>query len=192
MRLDTLPSMKEAAALDVDGIDRSPIVDVNAANSIDNRLTKLLEYLAAQHPEEDWSRYLAHHKPKWSQIAISGHSGGGGFAAIIAKLRVVARVVLFGSVTDSVGTQSVPWVATHLTPSDCYYGLAHDRDSFFPPIRASWICLGMAGFGPAVAPETSEPPYGFSPMALPHVPPPGGVVGHHAPGSGSQDAKRPL
>src|SRR2546426_7702117 len=36
MRLDTLPSMKEAAALDVDGIDRSPIVDVNAANSIDN------------------------------------------------------------------------------------------------------------------------------------------------------------
>src|SRR2546425_830149 len=77
MRLDTLPSMKEAAALDVDGIDRSPIVDVNAANSIDNRLTKLLEYLAAQQPEEDWSRYLAHHKPKWSQIAISGHSGRG-------------------------------------------------------------------------------------------------------------------
>src|SRR3989442_6311238 len=75
MRLDTLPSMKEAAALDVDGIDRSPFVDVTAANSIDNRLTKLLEYLAAQQPEEDWSRYLAHHKPKWSQIAISAHSG---------------------------------------------------------------------------------------------------------------------
>src|SRR2546426_11394185 len=77
MRLDTLPSMKEAAALDVDGIDRSPIVQVNPANGIDNRLTKLLEYLAAQQPEEDWSRYLAHHKPKWSQIAISGHSGRG-------------------------------------------------------------------------------------------------------------------
>src|SRR3989449_235134 len=71
------PSKKEAAALDVDGTDRSPFVDVTAANSIDNRLTKLLEYLAAQQPEEDWSRYLAHHKPKWSQIAISGHSGRG-------------------------------------------------------------------------------------------------------------------
>src|SRR5204863_1646379 len=41
----------ENARLEVmDGIDRSPIVDVNAANSIDNRLTKLLEYLAAQYP----------------------------------------------------------------------------------------------------------------------------------------------
>ncbi len=72
MRLDTLPSMKEAAALDVDGIDRSPIVDVNAANSIDNRLTKLLEYLAAQHPEEDWSRYLAHHNLPAAWFAPGG------------------------------------------------------------------------------------------------------------------------
>src|SRR2546426_11707926 len=106
---------------------------------------------------------------------------------MIAKLRVVAGVVLFGSVTDSVGTQSVPWVATHLTPSDRYYGLAHDRDSFFPPIRASWISLGMAGFRPAVGPETSEPPYGFSHMLVTEVLPPGGVVGHNTPGSVSHD-----
>src|SRR2546422_2782256 len=39
--------------------------------------TTLFRSLAAQQPEEDWSRYLAHHKPKWSQIAISGHSGRG-------------------------------------------------------------------------------------------------------------------
>ena len=176
----------------VDGIDRSPIVDVNVANSIDNRLTKLLEYLAAQYPEEDRSRFLAHHKPKWSQIAISGHSGGGGFAAMIAKHRVVARVVLFAAVTDSVGTQSVPWVATHLTPSDRYYGLAHDRDSFFRPIRASWDSLGMAALGPAVAPETSEPPYGFSHMLVTDVLPHGGFVGNNARGSVSNDANTPL
>jgi len=111
---------------------------------------------------------------------------------MIAKLRVVARVVLLGSVTDSVGTQSVPWVATHLTPSDRYYGLAHDRDSFFPPIRASWISLGMAGFGPAVAPETSEPPYGFSHMLVTDVLPHGGFVGNNARGSVSNDANAPL
>ena len=176
----------------VEGIDRSPIVDVNAANSIDNRLTKLLEYLAAQYPDEDWSRFLAHDKPKWSQIAISGHSGGGGFAAMIAKVRVVARVVLFAAVTDSIGTQSVPWVTTHQTPSDRYYGLAHDRDSFFRPIRASWDSLGMAALGPAVAPETSEPPYDLTHMLVTDVLPRGGFVGNNARGSVSNDANTPL
>jgi len=176
----------------VDGIDRSPIVDVNPANSIDNRLTKLLEYLAAQYPGEGWSRFLAHDRPKWSQIAISGHSGGGGFAAMIAKLRVVARVVLFAAVTDSIGAQSVPWVASHMTPSERYYGLAHDRDSFFRPIRASWDSLGIAGFGPAVAPEISEPPYGVTHMLVTDVLPRGGFVGNNARGSVSNDANTPL
>jgi len=183
----------ENARLEVmDGIDRSPIVDVNAANSIDNRLTKLLEYLAAQYPDEGWSRFLAHDKPKWSQIAISGHSGGGGFAAMIAKVRVVARVVLFAAVTDSIGTQSVPWVTTHQTPSDRYYGLAHDRDSFFRPIRASWDSLGMAAFGGAVPPETSEPPYGLTHMLVTDLLPRGGFVGNNARGSVSNDANTPL
>src|SRR5438309_7952738 len=36
----------------IDGIDRNGVVDVNLANSIDNRLTKLLQYLARQHPDE--------------------------------------------------------------------------------------------------------------------------------------------
>src|SRR5438132_1456910 len=183
----------ENARLEVmDGIDRSPIVDVNAANSIDNRLTKLLEYLAAQYPDEGWSRFLAHDKPKWSQIAISGHSGGGGFAAMIAKVRVVARVVLFAAVTDSIGTQSVPWVTTHQTPSDRYYGLAHDRDSFFRPIRASWDSLGMAASGGAVPPETSEPPYGLTHMLVTDLLPRGGFVGNNARGSVSNDANTPL
>src|SRR3989475_5698706 len=35
----------------IDGIDRSPWVDVNEANGIQNRLTRLLQYLVAQYPE---------------------------------------------------------------------------------------------------------------------------------------------
>src|SRR5256712_8725084 len=75
----------------IDWIHPSPWVDVNVANSIDNRLTKLLQYLAQQYPDEEWGRFLAHDKPKWSQIAVSGHSQGGGHAAMIAKIRLVAR-----------------------------------------------------------------------------------------------------
>ena len=178
----------------LDGIDRSPVVDVNEPNSIDNRLTKLLEYLSARYPEEGWSRFLAHAKPKWSRIAVSGHSQGGGQAAMIAKLRVVARVVMFSSVPDKGHTTlAIPWVATHVTPAARYWGLAHDRDPAFPPIRANWDSLGMDAFGAAVAPETSEPPYDFTHMLVTDLVPQGGSFsGTHAHGSTAFDTDTPL
>ena len=176
----------------LDGVDRSPFVNVNQANSIVNRLTKLLQFLADSFPDQGWSRFLAGDEPKWSQIAISGHSQGGGQAAMVAKLHVVARVVLFSSVADSVGRQAPSWVATHVTPADRYWGLAHDRDGFFRPIRAGWDSIGMAAFGPAVAPETSAPPYGFTHMLVTDLVPQGGFVGTNAHGSPSNDVKTPL
>src|SRR6058998_2295581 len=42
----------------IDGIDRVAFLDVNAANSIDNRLTKLLQYLTLHYPDEGWDRFL--------------------------------------------------------------------------------------------------------------------------------------
>jgi hypothetical protein len=176
----------------IDGVDRSPLVDVNAANSIDNRLTKLLQYLTAQFPDEGWDRFLiSGREPKWSQIAVSGHSQGGGHAAMIAKIRLVARVVMFSAVTDSLGGAAVPWVATHVTPSDRYWGLDHDLDEQFRSIRASWDSLGLAAFGPAAAPETDEPPYGFSHMLVTHYLPLRGP-GRAAHGSSCVDANTPL
>src|SRR5436190_24329072 len=56
---------------------------------------------------------------------------------------LVARVVLFAAVTDSIGTQSVPWVASHMTPSDRYYGLEIGRASCRErvKIREGAVCL---------------------------------------------------
>lgn len=176
----------------IDGVDRSPLVNVNAANSIDNRLSKLLQYLAAQYPAEGWDRFLiAGDTPKWSQIAVSGHSQGGGHAAMIAKFRLVARVVMFSAVTDSLEGASVPWVAIHITPSDRYYGLDHELDEQFRGIRASWDSLGMAAFGPAAAPESEPAPYGFSHMLVTHYLPLRGA-GRAAHGASSTDANTPL
>ena len=125
----------------IDGIDRVAFLNVSVANSIDNRLTKLLQYLALQYPDEGWDRFLLRDKPKWSQIAVSGHSQGGGNAAMIAKIRLVARVVLFSSVTDSIQTEAPSWVATHVTPVERYYGIAHDRDGFYRPISAPFSSI---------------------------------------------------
>ena len=43
----------------ITGVDTSPLVDVNAANSIVNRLEKLLSYLGAYYPKEGWGQYLS-------------------------------------------------------------------------------------------------------------------------------------
>jgi pimeloyl-ACP methyl ester carboxylesterase len=139
------------------GID-SPIVDVNQPNSIINRLTKLLQYLDANDPTEGWAEFLAHGAPKWSKIAVGGHSQGGSAAVMIAKYHVVDRVVMISAVTDTASD----WVLTHVTPSARYWGLAHEEEFFLPEILASWASLGITAFGPVVTVETSSPPYGFT------------------------------
>jgi len=176
----------------IDGIDRVAFLDVNAANSIDNRLTKLLQYLVRQYPDEGWDRFLLRDQPKWSQIAVGGHSQGGGNAAVIAKIRLVARVVLFSSVTDSIHAEAPSWVSTHVTPVERYYGIAHDRDGFYRPIRAGWDSLGLGVFGAPEMPETSSPPYGGTHTLVTDLTPQGGFVGTNAHGAPSNDLNTPL
>src|SRR5438128_2998093 len=176
----------------IDGIDRVAFMDVNVANSIDNRLTKLLQYLTLHYPDEGWDRFLLRDKPKWSQIAVSGHSGGGGNAAMIAKIRLVARVVLFSSVTDSMHAEAPSWLATHLTPVERYYGIAHDRDVFYRPIRAGWDSLGLRVFGAPATPETSSPPYDGTHTFVTDLTPQGGFVDNNAHGVPSNDLNTPL
>jgi len=112
---------------------------------------------------------------------------------MIAKIRLVARVVLFSSVTDSIQTEAPSWVATHVTPVERYYGIAHDRDGFYRPIRAAWDSLGLDVFGGPAMPETSSPPYDGTHMLVTDlVPRPNGFVGTNAHGSPSNDLNTPL
>src|SRR3989441_7968643 len=77
----------QSARLDIiDGGDRSLSIpelvqagfDISGPNSIDTRLTKLLEYLYAGHPAEGWSRFLANGTLQYPRIAVGGDSQGGG------------------------------------------------------------------------------------------------------------------
>ena len=187
----------ENARLEIlDGVDRTSDdrIKVDAANSIENRLTKLLQRLVELFPDEGWSHFLTHDgEPKWSHIAVSGHSQGGGEAAMIAKLRKVDRVVLLSSVPDNVPGFGAPtWEVTHATASERYWGLAHSHDSAFNPIRASWTALGMDAFGPAVIPEIIEVPYNFTHMLVTGLMPRGGLVNRNDHNSTAIDIFTPL
>jgi hypothetical protein len=172
----------------IDGVDRPPLGTVVAtpANGIDNRLTKLLQYLDANFPGEEWVRFLDGDDPKWSEITISGHSLGAGEAVLIGLLRRVHRVVAFAGWADA----RHGWVklaSPAPTPAERFFALIHQRDTFFPrtcyaykppeapdPLQPSLAPFGLGlvaacpwpGFGnptdtanPLLA-ENATPPYG--------------------------------
>lgn len=167
----------------ITGEPQTGFVSVNRANSIDNRLTKLLEYLDRVFPGEAWSQFLDDDgNVKWNKIVVAGHSQGAGHAAMIAKLRTVHRVVMLSGITDGVGLQAAQWVTIGATPATRYYGLAHAKDAQFIGYDfANWAALGLDEFGPATAPEISAPPYDGSHMLVTDVLPQTGSYAAPAP-----------
>ena len=79
---------RDARSEILDGFDSSTVVNVNRANSIENRLNKLLVHLAATDPAGNWEKFIdgsgSEPQPKWSETMIAGSSLGAGQAAMIA------------------------------------------------------------------------------------------------------------
>lgn len=93
----------------LDGTDRTPLVDVNRANSAENRIIKLLIYLRSQYPNDNWGQFLIDDSTiNWSKIIVSGHSQGGGHAGILGRYHSVARVVMFAAMDYNGPTIRLP------------------------------------------------------------------------------------
>jgi len=76
-------------------------VDVNALNSINTRLLKLLLYLTTNNPGHNWDDYLLDSETvDWSKVIISGHSQGSGHACYIGKSKLVERILMFSGPND--------------------------------------------------------------------------------------------
>jgi hypothetical protein len=148
----------------IDGTDRSSLVSVSAANSIVNRLTKLLLYLDSAYPTEGWGQFLAAGQPNWPLIAMSGHSQGAGHAAVLGKYYGLDRVLMFAAPGDSNSNGIAPWQnRAHVTPTAGYFGFNHLRDAW--PIKlAVWTLLGLGDFGATATVDGQAAPYGGSHM----------------------------
>jgi hypothetical protein len=152
-----------------DGIDRTPLISITRANSIENRLIKLLVYLSSRFPDDGWEQYLGDDGTiEWSSIVVSGHSQGGGHAAIIGRYHLVARVVMLAAM-DYNGREMRPanWIAVpastpNATPAERFYGFSHQRDdavNFAILSTQVWPAFGMNAFGPVVNVDTIAPPF---------------------------------
>jgi hypothetical protein len=177
----------------LDGIDRSDLATVTPANSIDNRLAKLLVYLKDQFPGEGWAKFLRSGEPKWEKITVSGQSQGAGQAALIGKLRRVARVVLFSGPPDARVPEEVDqWISIGETPAADYFALFHHQDNFGAGIRANLRALELESFGAAVFAELSQPPYGGAHIITTDLRPTLGTAAPNPHQSSARDNNTPL
>lgn len=173
----TDPDCHEKVRFEIlEGVDTSelPEVDISAANSIRNRLAKLLLYLSTAYPSEGWDQYLDGGDPAWDRIAVAGHSQGGGHSAFIAKQYEVWRVVMFAGGADIfIGKPDpfAPWLAQHVTPASRYWGFVHQEDAA-PVFVGAWAIFGMPEYGPPREVESLPSPYLMTHELITSAPPP--------------------
>ncbi len=154
----------------IDGTNRTNLVNVDRANSIENRMIKLLIYLRNQFPNDNWGQFLIDDSSiDWSRIVISGHSQGGGHAGIIGRYHPVVRVVMFSAQDFNVASDSLAnWIALpNTTPNASlpskFWGFIHQRDeliNFNTISTRTWPAYGMPQFGAVVNVDGNSPPYG--------------------------------
>jgi hypothetical protein len=160
LQYDNYPALLQICARDPDlscaanfhqrriyGENVTDAIDDTPAESIVNRLAKLLQYLDARHPGEGWGGYLKNGKPAWNRIAVAGHSQGATMAAFIAKRETLARVVLLSGPADSTipERQLAPWLSWRSeTPIDRWYAMYHARERRADVLQRAAEALGIA------------------------------------------------
>ena len=147
----------------LDGVQRSAHLTTTPPNGIENRLLKLLRYLATTFPSEGWDRYLDGGAVRWPAVIATGHSQGGGMAAILGKVHPLARVAMLSAPVDTIGGYggtSPAWVGkAGATPADRYYGFAHMKDQYWQGEQKNWAALTLTQFGPIVNVGGAAAPY---------------------------------
>lgn len=143
---------------------------VSRADSIVNRLEKLLASMQASYPPEGWDQFLlANGTVDWSKVVLAGHSQGGGHVGVLTKSVALNRAVYFSSPEDWYENTDTPasWPQTraNVTPSSQQYGFGSDGDTLVPNTHAftHWNNLGLSrpASGPVLV-DTSAPPFALS------------------------------
>lgn len=177
-----------------DGMDRHPALNVDTINCIERRTLKLLQYLEASYPSENWGQYYSGDQILWNKMIVSGHSQGGGHAGIISKIRQVERVAMFAAM-DWIGllNRSADWITWDgLTAEGQYYGFMHQNDEAidFNNVLINWDNYGMSSFGNLVLVDTTNTPFNNSRKLYTLLTPANDITKFH--GSPVADAYTPM
>lgn len=151
------------------GTDASSRIAVSRANSIENRVLRLLAYMQSIDPGRNWSQFVVNGAVDWSRVSVAGHSQGGGHALFIAQRHLVLRASAYGSGGDLIVQQPVTWVTEPFaTPAGRIYGFSSVNDEAVSAVGAvnAWTAIGLDAFGPATSVDAAAAPWGGSHMLL--------------------------
>jgi pimeloyl-ACP methyl ester carboxylesterase len=136
-------------------------VKVNRADSIENRLLRLITWLAANRAAEGWRQFLADDGVAWSKVVLAGHSQGGGHAQLLAKDHAVARVVVLGSPKDYSFRHGRPaaWYGGGATPATRMFAFVHEQDTQAITYEQQLENLRASGLTTVADTDGLVPPY---------------------------------
>lgn len=156
----------------IDGIDRHASVVVSPANSIINRITKLLIYMNSVQPSQGWGQYIVNGQINWSKVIVSGHSQGGALAGVIGKFYPVKRIVMF-SMVDFMNNGKIPTWEKRPANNANYYALINQSDELVPWGRTKpiWTAVGWLTYGNYLNVDYNNPPYNNTHMLITTVKP---------------------
>lgn len=129
------------------GQDVSPDVICDRANSIENRLVKMMMFLAKSYPTDGWNQFVTDSTLNWTKLVLAGHSQGAGFAVFAGIKHEVARVVMLGGPRDfsTYFKRPASWYSKDFSETylDQFFGLSHTND--LKVLQSSiWSDLGLA------------------------------------------------
>ena len=151
----------------LEGIDYSTKVAVDTNNCIYNRVIKLLQHLHANFPSQNWNSFYSGNTINWNKVIVSGHSQGGGHAAVIGLTKPVKRVIMFASPNDYNNRLNIPapWTQNpKITADSLYYGFVHLNDEVVNSSEQFqiWSNLGMPLYGDTTNVDATSIPYSNS------------------------------
>lgn len=176
---------------------RSRHITISRADSIEHRLMALLRRLHELRPDEAWNQFWREDGTlRWESIAWSGHSQGGGHAALIALKHRVARVICTGAPKDYSRARKGPaaWYSLpSATPKSRFFTFNHVADRqgcTWEQQQRNLAALGLTLLGEAVDVSRSAPPFGHSRILITSFPVTNDSREAHSSVIASRDAER--
>lgn len=162
----------------IEGSNYSAQVEINSTECILNRTKKLLIYLNANYPSENWGHYLdVNNELIFSNIIFSGGSQGGGHAAVIGKYFPTKRIVCFSAPKDYSLYYNAPplWYSngTWQTAKSEIYTFNHTLDFYAEQLQIL-DSLGLDDFGSPINIDSNSSPYNFTRQLFTSYPVPAG------------------
>ena len=147
----------------IEGVNYSSLISINSQESILNRAKKLIAYLRSNFPAENWGQFLdGNGEIIYNKVIFSGHSQGGGHAAMIGKFYSLNRVICFSSPKDwSIFYDTAPhWLSPTgwQTSAERIFVFNHTLDEQTRQLEI-WDSLSLNNYGAPVNVDINSSPY---------------------------------